>query len=86
MKTDEDINAQVDALITEMCRRRLIGDQPKKAGWTMHHVFGAKVGAVPTKEFIAKKLRAGHQLRAGYFTTSVRGYHSHYVLVGPITN
>lgn len=82
MKTD-DIEVQVQAVFDEMFRRRLRTDPQLKEGWTVHQSFGTRVGSVPTKAFITEKLQAGHRVRAGYTTTSIRGYHDHHILVGP---
>ena len=75
--------AQVELIYRRMFKRRVSQYGDPMAGWTMVRLSGLGVKRRPAREIIAELLAQGHHVTAGYFTTSVRGYHDHMIFWKP---
>ena len=78
-----DIEAQVEVINARMFKKRLNQDCSQYIGWKEINDTFASFKA---RDVIKEHLLLGHKVTAGYFATSVRGYHRYSIFWKEKTN
>jgi hypothetical protein len=68
-----DIDAKVEVINTRMLRNRIDQNRDVYKGWTQ----AKYMWPIKPRDVIREHILAGHKVTAGYYTTSVRGFHNY---------